>query len=74
MKAPDKIYLDPGFSGDFDFATWDTEKKLESDVEYIRKDFLLEWLEAKVYKHNEDKFDNGFNTALGQVIDKINSL
>lgn len=44
------------------------------NVEYIRKDLLLEWLEAKVYEHNEDKFDDGFNTALGQVIDKINTL
>lgn len=50
----------------------DVDKKHE--VEFIRKDFLLEWLEAKVYEHNEDKFDDGFNTALGQVIDKINSL
>ena len=46
----------------------------DGDIEYIRKDFLLEWLEAKVYEYNEDKFDDGFNTALGQVIDKINTL
>ena len=34
----------------------------------------MEWLESKVYQHNEDKFDDGFNTALGQVIDKLNNF
>lgn len=46
----------------------------EDYPEYLRKDALLEWLESKVYEHNEDRFDDGFNTALGQVIDKLNSL
>ena len=68
MKAPDKIYIHEVSA---------TELALpvkEYHIEYIRKDLLLEWLEAKVYEHNEDKFDDGFNTAIGQVIDKINSL
>lgn len=43
-------------------------------IEFIRKDALLEWLESKVYEHNEDRFDDGFNAALGQVIDKINEM
>ena len=50
-----------------------TSKEIES-IEYIRKDALLEWLESKVYEHNEDRFDDGFNAALGQVIDKLNSM
>ena len=62
MIAPDKVYC----------PYMDGEKMI--DVEYIRKDALLEWLESKVYQHNEDKFDDGFNTALGQVIDKLNNF
>lgn len=42
--------------------------------EYIRKEALMEWLESKVYEHNEDRFDDGFNAALGQVIDKLNEM
>lgn len=74
MKAPDKIYLDPGFSGDFDLATWDTEKKLESDVEYILKDTLLEWAQEHRWEFPEDEFERGFNMAIGDIIEKINSL
>lgn len=81
MEAPDKIYLH-GYDFDKEPCVKWHEKPMEKgmrgyhvvNVEYIRKDFLLEWLEAKVYEHNEDKFDDGFNTALGQVIDKINTL
>lgn len=74
---PDKIYFPA--DGLPRYIDWDgspirTKKVEDSDICYIRKDLLLEWLEAKVYEHNEDKFDDGFNTALGQVIDKINSL
>lgn len=83
MKAPDKIYLTNGdrdhlINFDSDVADglvmWCEDKITDHDVEYIRKDLLMEWLEAKVYEHNEDKFDDGFNTALGQVIDKIESI
>lgn len=66
---PDKIYIQKE-----DGKTITLNKVYDTDIEYIRKDALLEWLESKVYQHNEDKFDDGFNTALGQVIDKINSL
>ena len=72
---PDKIYIRhywmPGELDD-DWRLKPVED--EQCEEYIRKDALLEWLESKVYEHNEDRFDDGFNAALGQVIDKINSM
>lgn len=76
MKAPDKIYLEKSLSFPDKFHShWYKEDVVWNGVEYIRKELLLEWLEAKVYEHNdEDRFDDGFNAALGQVIDKINEL
>ena len=71
MKAPNRLFIKP------------EQIKVEMipggelpnvGIQYIRKDTLLEWLESKVYEHNEDRFDDGFNAALGQVIDKINTL
>ena len=55
MKAPDKIYLQscgdcPGVDScqsckfdDLEGVTWAKEKVWEKDVEYIRRDALLEW-------------------------------
>ena len=76
MEAPDKIYVEVRhpFGNEFTEILGFENRGNSDDVEYIRKDLLLEWLEAKVYEHNEDKFDDGFNTAIGQVIDKINEL
>lgn len=71
MIAPDEIYLDPGFSGDFDFATWDTEKKLESDVEYIRKDALMEWAKEKAEDY---KGTANIRRSFEMMIRKIESL
>lgn len=81
MEAPNKIFLSVGKEEDWKYAMW-TEKspdeqkfsELDKHQEYIRKNALLGWLNEKVYEHNEDRFDDGFNAALGQVIDKINSL
>lgn len=70
MKAPDKIYVCATHPAPF----WFSDKQIPNMIEYIRKDALLEWLESKVYEHNEDRFDDGFNAALGQVIDKINEM
>lgn len=64
MKAPDKIYLDE------DMIRYHVlnEKLNESDIEYIRKDALLEFL-------------NGFDTSsryerfvIDNLITRINSL
>ena len=69
MKAPDKIYVSRPICNQC--GTVISEDK---PVEYLRNDTLMQWLESKIYEHNEDRFDDGFNAALGQVIDKINSL
>ena len=69
MKEPDTIYVSRPVYNQCGLIISE-----DKPVKYIRKDALLEWLEGKVYEHNEDKFDDGFNTALGQVIDKINTL
>lgn len=54
MKAPDKIYLtknDPNDSIDFDTdvkygsVMWEQFRLTDHDIAYIRKDFLLEWLD-----------------------------
>ena len=66
MNAPNKIYVLPEWAS--------VVKVLDEEVEYIRKDSLLEWLNGMVYEYNLDRFDDGFNAALGQVIDKIESL
>jgi hypothetical protein len=74
MKAPDKIYIQTN-AGEAFSSKWTTIPFRDfENTEYIRKDALLDWLESKVYEHNEDRFDDGFNAALGQVIDKINEL
>lgn len=77
MKSPNKIYMTPSY-GEPDNVLLASFSKSHLDyhreIEYIRKDALLEWLESKVYEHNEDRFDDGFNAALGQVIDKLNSM
>lgn len=67
---PDKIYTNNRGV----YAELPIFSQIDANVEYIRKDALLEWLESKVYEHNEDRFDDGFNAALGQVIDKLNEM
>ena len=76
MNRPDKIWLEEDYpnNGVLPGGVNIGGRTSNNDIEYIRKEALLEWLESKVYEHNEDRFDDGFNTALGQMIDKINSL
>lgn len=74
MKEPDKIYIHTR-TEPYCSITWsEVKEKNCTNEEYIRKEALIEWLESKVYEHNEDRFDDGFNAALGQVIDKLNSM
>ena len=81
MKAPDKIYLQVcgtcplegvecercNFDG-LEEVTWSTDKVFDKDVEFIRKDALLEWL--------QQGFDWIKNPVISvqQIIDKLNSL
>lgn len=63
MDAPDKIYVNP----DLD-CLWTDE--CPGDVEYIRKDALLEWAQEKLQERHAPQFRD----AIGQLIDKLNLM
>ena len=72
MKAPDKIYLNSKHPEPY----WFKDKQVESDIEYIRKDALLEWLlkgvEMSEICHSE--YGDACAQAYQVVIDKLNSM
>ena len=89
MKAPDKIYLQacgdcPGGDcktckfEDLAEVTWSEEKVFKRDIEYIRKDALVEWLIPleKEYRERVKKGEMVSQIAgtFKQVIDKLNSM
>lgn len=59
MNAPNKIYLNaPKIQPELDNTTWDTKAWKDCEnIEYIRKDALLEWLNktAAEYKKRSDE-------------------
>lgn len=71
MKAPDKIYLNipkQELEAPLDSTTWDTKEFDDCiNVEYIRKDALLDWLKAV-------KADVMIPMNIDRVIAKIESL
>ena len=79
MEAPDNIYLWETLivNGGYDPA-WHKNSFNEGDVEYIRKDALLEWLEQEVLKldvrSDNDAVAWGQRNAFKQVIDILNSM
>lgn len=80
MKAdiPDKILINRDEDGKIHHSYWTTDQQLVpfEDVEYIRKDTLLEWLlkgvEMSEICHSE--YGDACAQAYQAVIDKINSL
>lgn len=74
---PDKIYVEirHPFGNEFTEMLGFESRGNSDDIEYIRKDLLLEWLEGKK-KHYMDRqeYDCGWNDLLDELIDKINSL
>ena len=82
MKIPDKIYIEirHPFRNEFTEMVGFENKGNSEDIEYIRKDALLEYLRkegAIVDFHLKAKDDPvwwGQSNAFKQVIDKINSL
>lgn len=83
MKAPDKIYLNRRHPEPY----WFNDKQLDSDVEYIRKDALMEWLqkEYETASWYDEKMrhvtgcvgetsSSGKAQAYKSVIDKLNSM
>ena len=85
MKAPDKIYLQT--CGDchgleiecencqfqnLAEVTWSEDRIYKKDVEYIRKDALLEWLDGKMtIEGATEGFVGGYDSALKDVINHI---
>ena len=78
MKAPDKIYVSRNFSEDNSpHGLWYLNKsEHDINVEYLRKDALLEWAKEKKEKLNADEgdFSFGYVSAMIGLIDKIESM
>lgn len=76
--TPDKIYLNtPKIQPELDNTTWDTKTYANCEnIEYIRKDALLEWAtEQKEKLGSSDSFTTqGKRKMLERLIDKIESL
>ena len=78
MEAPNKIYLNfPKIQPGLDNATWDTKQYGDCiNVEYLRKDALLEWVN-NVRSSRRNTGDDYFIPAiavLNDLIDKLNSI
>ena len=65
---PDKIYIQMQNG-----KTITTNRIFATDVEYIRKDALLEWLN-QMLEISAQSFEFQRNYAYGKVIDKLNEM
>ena len=82
MTAPDKIYIPiyPNYNLDGEHLgdEWMYEPhKGFNNAEYIRKDALLEWAKEHYTSLDitkRDMWDGGYNCAIKELIDKLNSL
>ena len=72
MKAPDKIYTDNRGV----YSTLPVFSQTDANIEYIRKDALLEWLESilKCKPDNAGLCTEAAAIAVQQVIDKLNNF
>ena len=71
MKAPDKIYVEVCEDRIFAFP----KPPFKESVEYVRNDALLKWLNGKMTVEGATEgFVGGYDAALKDVIDKINSM
>lgn len=66
MKAPDKIYTDNRGV----YAKLPIFSQIDANVEYLRKDALLEWAKKKQYESLTIVADNFWQ----EVIDKLNEM
>lgn len=84
MNVPDKIYVSCYFSEDESpHGLWYLDKsEHDINVEYIRKDTLLEWAKEKKKQLLEQESENdepsdvaaGINAGLGMLIGKLKSM
>ena len=73
---PDKIYIAAQtFPNeiDWDGSPINTKKVEDTDVQYIRKDTLLEFINEEL-QESADRLDFRTNKAYAELLDKINSL
>lgn len=71
MTTPDKLYISQLIYGTWQYQTPDPDD--ETQVEYIRKDALIEMLNKKL-QESADRLDFHANQAYAEMIDKLNSL
>ena len=79
MKAdiPDKILINRDEDGKIHHSYWTTDKQLIpfEDVEYVRKDALLEWANSWLaFKRSGLVLDDGFSYAMEELIKKLNEM
>lgn len=71
MISPDKIYTDNRGV----YAELPIFSQIDANVEYIRKDALLEWLDGKLtIEGATEGYVGGYDSALKDVIDKLNEM
>ena len=73
MKAPDKVYCESCSDGIYSHIhRWENA----DNIEYIRKDALLEWAKKKNKRIDTEDGDYslGYVSAMIDLIDKIESL
>ena len=71
MKAPDKIYFNPKFD------IPQREKECSDDIEYLRKDALLEWANSEMSHeqgYTTEDAECAYRHALQDLVTKINSM
>lgn len=76
MEAPDKIFINEDV-----IALHILQTKYDGDIEYIRKDTMLDWIKAQLKENEEwrevcpdDRFFGGEEVAYDYVIEMINKL
>ena len=69
MEAPDKIYTDNRGV----YAKLPIFSQIDANVEYIRKDALLEFVNKKL-QESADRLDFHANQAYAEVLDKLNEM
>ena len=79
MTVPDKIYLTPRINDEASLcALWFHKKQVGENIEYLRKDTLLEWAKGLEADSARRAGDNdaacGYRDAIMDLIDKLNSL
>ena len=70
MEAPDKIYTNNRGG----YAEVPIFSQADANIEYIRKDALIEWLENKIAKNYSSAIEGLTNLAYKDVLDKLISL